>query len=658
MVQDDLGLSLGDLAAMGLDPADIRRLLQVLAGEAGVGSIAGPLPAVESPLPVDVIVAEDFGVGGPASRLGGDLARSMESLTAVGPGPQRGAVFFPVSRLRGFGPDHAVLLVDGRRRARSLAPLSRDGALVALAVIPDAGALPEAAFRQAEVLRAGASALYGSGAGAGAVNLALRDSVSAGRVELRSGGLLRSPAGSAGARPAYSLAAQAGVPFGSAGFANLAFESAARPIAVSSSSSGEAFALRLSDDAKILGHVGGALPGTAGWRVVAAIGSRRLFPGAGFLRGSESDLFRVDDTSVQFSTSGFIGGGAVRWDAWASHGLSVLRSGVPSPPADRGVRHADSGAGLDLLYYVAPFAVVAGGFDFGWEAADASSAQRQAWRLAPSLKPRPRVSGRLSLELHDPGPEGRWTAASTVRVTRYADLGLHVDQLVSGRYAAHRWGRSFLAFRASFSQDHLAPSVLEFDAFASSLAPSGRRVEGVVSGGTGVVVDSPFVAAQLDWFAASVRDRRTVLSDTSLRGVDWSVTLRPGGRAGADVVRAGFARVAPLSGDSRYRGVAFAFPLAGSLASRAWLLSWRRAAGRFDYRVRFSEASDSLQALDFLVDGGPNLETEIGFSPVRGLRLVGGLGGIGRDDRPLVDYSSYPVPGSYWHLGLDFFWGG
>ena len=122
--------------------------------------------------------------------------------------------------LRNLAPDHTLVLVNGKRRHRSSIIDWHGGNGVAFGSQgPDISGIPAIALRQAEVLRDGAAAQYGSDAIAGVINLQPKNS--------RSGGSLEFNTGIYGERwdgATYSLAGNAGLPLGATGFANLSFE--------------------------------------------------------------------------------------------------------------------------------------------------------------------------------------------------------------------------------------------------------------------------------------------------------------------------------------------------------------------------------------------------------------------------------------------------
>jgi iron complex outermembrane receptor protein len=126
----------------------------------------------EGPAPVSTYTRDDIEASG-AARLGDFLL----SLPFVGAGghDDRSTVFSPglegtaALSLRGLGADATLVLLNGRRLAPyGLALFENDGAFV------DLNSLPLAAVERVEILRDGASAIYGADAIGGVVNIVLR----------------------------------------------------------------------------------------------------------------------------------------------------------------------------------------------------------------------------------------------------------------------------------------------------------------------------------------------------------------------------------------------------------------------------------------------------------------------------------------------------
>jgi outer membrane receptor protein involved in Fe transport len=110
--------------------------------------------------------------------------------------------------------DKILVLVNGKRRHRSaLVQLSGDGVHG-----PDLATIPSIALKSVEVLRDGASAMYGSDAIAGVFNFNLRDSAEGGEVRLQTGMYTE------GNERGYLLQLNQGVRLGQSGFINISAE--------------------------------------------------------------------------------------------------------------------------------------------------------------------------------------------------------------------------------------------------------------------------------------------------------------------------------------------------------------------------------------------------------------------------------------------------
>ena len=182
-----------------------------------VGSRARPRSVTESTVPIDVVPAADI-----VRQGGSNLADQLRVLLpSFHVNPQEdgdlAAVVRPAS-LRGLAPDHTLVLVNGKRRHRGAVIAWQGNGVADGAQGADVSTIPAIALRQVEVLRDGAAAQYGSDAIAGVLNFLLRDDPSGGSVELHSG------THGAGDGRQYAVAANAGLPLGSTGFANLSLE--------------------------------------------------------------------------------------------------------------------------------------------------------------------------------------------------------------------------------------------------------------------------------------------------------------------------------------------------------------------------------------------------------------------------------------------------
>ena len=142
--------------------------------------------AADSPVPVDVIGAEEFTALGNGADITDNLSSLVPSYTAT-PATGDGSAFIRPTSLRGMSPDQTLILVNGKRRHRSslvqfFAPAAGNGSHGV-----DVGMIPSIALKNVQVLRDGAAAQYGSDAIAGVMNFELNDADEGGHVEVSYG---------------------------------------------------------------------------------------------------------------------------------------------------------------------------------------------------------------------------------------------------------------------------------------------------------------------------------------------------------------------------------------------------------------------------------------------------------------------------------------
>ena len=207
-----------------------------------VGTRAQPRSVTDSAVPVDVIRSEDF-----ASQGSTDLGEQMRTVVpsfniSIQPISDAATIVRPAS-LRNLAPDHTLILVNGKRRHRAAVITWLGNGIADGSQGPDLSVIPSIAIRQAEVLRDGAAAQYGSDAIAGVMNFQLKDARSGGSLEFRTGAYLDGNPGSlstcgegiigdikhscngiGGRGQAYTVAGNAGLPLGKTGFVNLSLE--------------------------------------------------------------------------------------------------------------------------------------------------------------------------------------------------------------------------------------------------------------------------------------------------------------------------------------------------------------------------------------------------------------------------------------------------
>lgn len=137
---------------------------------------------IEGPAPVTVITAEQIEREGFTT-----VYEALNTLTQAGGVIQNELTqngFTPnaqVLNLRGLGPGRSLVLINGRRAADYPLPYNGQSNFVNL------GSIPAAAVERIEVLAGGASAIYGSDAVAGVVNIVLKTNYEGDLVSLRAG---------------------------------------------------------------------------------------------------------------------------------------------------------------------------------------------------------------------------------------------------------------------------------------------------------------------------------------------------------------------------------------------------------------------------------------------------------------------------------------
>jgi iron complex outermembrane receptor protein len=126
----------------------------------------------ESAVPIDVFTAQDLKTQ-PSPQLQTMLQTLVPSFNQQRNLLGDASAFVRPPTLRGLPPDQILVLVNGKRMHRSALVQVTGGALAQGAQGPDLSQIPGQALGRIEVLRDGASALYGSDAIAGVINLGL-----------------------------------------------------------------------------------------------------------------------------------------------------------------------------------------------------------------------------------------------------------------------------------------------------------------------------------------------------------------------------------------------------------------------------------------------------------------------------------------------------
>ena len=128
--------------------------------------------AVEAPVPVDVLSAEDLQNTG-LTETSQIIQMLAPSFNFPRPSVNDGTDHVRPATLRGLGPDQVLVLINGKRR-HTTALVHVNGSVGRGSTSVDLNAIPVSAIERIEILRDGAAAQYGSDAIAGVINVVLR----------------------------------------------------------------------------------------------------------------------------------------------------------------------------------------------------------------------------------------------------------------------------------------------------------------------------------------------------------------------------------------------------------------------------------------------------------------------------------------------------
>ena len=182
-----------------------------------LGSRGAPRTIAESPVPVDVLTAEELGKTG-SSDLLMQLQAAIPSLNVHLQPISDAASMIRPANLRGLSADSTLILVNGKRRHRASVIAFQGGGVNDGSQGADISVIPSIALKQVEVLRDGAAAQYGSDAIAGVINFVLNDSSEGGSISVKQGEF------SEGDGTTTTVAGNIGMPLTDDGFVNLSFQ--------------------------------------------------------------------------------------------------------------------------------------------------------------------------------------------------------------------------------------------------------------------------------------------------------------------------------------------------------------------------------------------------------------------------------------------------
>ncbi|GGP42004.1 ligand-gated channel [Shewanella algicola] len=150
-----------------------------------IGSRIALRTATDSPTPVDIITSEQLEATG-ITETAKALQFAAPSFSVPFSSITDGSDAVRPASLRGMSPDHTLVLVNGKRRHGS-ALVHLSGTVGKGSSNVDLNAIPMTAIKRIEILRDGASALYGSDAIAGVINVVLKDSDEGGSISTQIG---------------------------------------------------------------------------------------------------------------------------------------------------------------------------------------------------------------------------------------------------------------------------------------------------------------------------------------------------------------------------------------------------------------------------------------------------------------------------------------
>ena len=176
-----------------------------------------PRSRLETSVPVDVIT-EDVIAESSHTETNQILHTVTPSYNATHLTIQDGTDHIDPASLRGLGPEHVLVLVNGRRLHQSALVNIYNGGTVGI----DLNAIPTNAIARIEVLRDGAASQYGSDAIAGVINIVLKDSADLLELYTMTGVTAQND----GAQ--FKLGATTGFALGKRGFVNVTGEFFAR----------------------------------------------------------------------------------------------------------------------------------------------------------------------------------------------------------------------------------------------------------------------------------------------------------------------------------------------------------------------------------------------------------------------------------------------
>ena len=186
------------------------------------GTRSAPRSSTDTPLPIDVVSADDL-ISTGQNSFDKALTYKVPSFNSVNTPVNDATAILDPFEIRNMGPSRTLILINGKRKNTS--------ALLYTQTSPgrgetgaDISAIPQGAIERVEILRDGASAQYGSDAIAGVMNIILKKDAQNGSVTF-TGGITGEGDGET-----YGVALNNGSRLGKTGFINYTIDLSKREV--------------------------------------------------------------------------------------------------------------------------------------------------------------------------------------------------------------------------------------------------------------------------------------------------------------------------------------------------------------------------------------------------------------------------------------------
>jgi len=206
-------IAVGSMLSVGSFAQDNEYVEEVVS----IGTRGKPRSVSSSPVPVDVLSAEDISKTGTDDLLL-QLQGSIPSLNVHLQPISDAASMIRPANLRGLSADSTLITVNGKRRHHASVIAFQGGGVNDGSQGADISVIPAIALKRVEVLRDGASAQYGSDAIAGVINFVLDDISEGGSLSYKMGEYTE------GDGATNTISGKYGMPLGQDGFVTTSFQ--------------------------------------------------------------------------------------------------------------------------------------------------------------------------------------------------------------------------------------------------------------------------------------------------------------------------------------------------------------------------------------------------------------------------------------------------